>query len=55
MRRTRHTETRALGAFALACYAATLAATFSVGYALVALALKVIQLRHLVASARGGF
>lgn len=55
MRLTRHTETRALGAFALVCYSATLAGLLTAVYALVALAPKAAELQRLVASARGGF
>ena len=55
MRHTRHTEQRALGAIALACYSATLAAMLGAGYALLALALKAVELQSLSALARSGF
>ena len=53
--RARHAERRALGAIALACYSATLAAMLGAGYALLALALEAVELQSLSALARSGF
>ena len=55
MRHTRHTEQRALGAFALACYPATPAALLGAGHALLALALRAVELQGIVTLTRNGF